>query len=88
LVCIVKEAIIMSIFAVNENYIRMDARELCTRTLKAYISTAPEKVDQWASKFANTMFEDQLTTKETSVRYLQVMLDGLKYGNWPEELVA
>lgn len=80
----------MSSFSVNERYVRMDAYNLCARTLTTYISVSESRVAQWVAKTQNSMNElgDNIPTKEQTITYLQIMLDGLQHGNWPKELVG
>lgn len=79
----------MTTFAVQENYVRMDARNLCNRALHTYISTDPARIDAWVAKLQNEMsiLGDNIPTKEQTIQFLQVILDGLQYGNWPSDLV-
>lgn len=79
----------MTTFASQENYVRIDARELCNRTLRAYISTDPARIDAWVAKLQNNMsvLGDNIPAKEQTIQFLQIILDGLRHGNWPSDLV-
>jgi hypothetical protein len=67
----------------------LSTRDLCKDVLKAYIATSPENID----RYINTVFDQMVAEcngmppKQRTLRFLEIMYDGLKYGNWPKELV-